>query len=102
MSYTLTKRTPNITEYNGYKYELPQNEYKWVSDPSWYDTKATTAERNLINQYVQLIYDAVKYIQTKDMRIRVMLKMIPESEMPTPEFRQHIVERFYKTLNNLT
>lgn len=95
MPYTVKKNKPTIKEYKGYTYELPNNEYKWISD-DWYDTTATKKERELVDTYVQLIDDSVKYITDKTTRRQLLLKLIPLEKMPTSEFRHQIIDQYYK------
>jgi len=45
--------------------------------------------------YVKLIYDAVEYVPDKQTRIRLIIKLTPLSKMPSFEFRQRIIDRFY-------
>ena len=75
MPYIIINNKPIQTEYNGYKYELPNNTYKWIPD-NWYDSKATQSERDLIDQYVRMIYDSVKYITDKKKRIDLIIELI--------------------------
>jgi hypothetical protein len=95
MPYIVKKNKPIIKEYKGYTYELPNNEYTWIAD-DWYDTQATRKERELVDTYVQLIDDSVKYITDKTTRKKLILKLIPLEKMPTSEFRHQIIDRFYK------
>ena len=96
MPYIVTSTSTVCGEYKGYTYELPANEYKWIPDPTWYDTKATPAERMMINLYVELIYITVKYVHDKEDRKLIIMKMLSTFELPSPEFKQHILHRFYK------
>ena len=96
--YITKTGTPIQGTYKNYKYELPNNEYKWIPD-DWYETRATKAEQNLVDLYVEAIYNAVKYVTDKDTRLRIIMKLTPISEMPCSEFRHQIIDRFYKTIS---
>jgi hypothetical protein len=92
--YTIKKGTPIQKEYNGYKYKVSTDKYTWIPD-NWYYTEATDADRKLVDMYVKLIYDAVEYVPDKQTRIRLIIKLTPLSKMPSFEFRQRIIDRFY-------
>jgi len=95
--YIITKGKPTVHEYKGWIYELPTNEYEWIPDDTWYSTKATQSERDFVDKYVELIYNAVKYVRNKEDRKSIILKMVPSSEMPKLGLRQQIIHQFFKT-----
>ena len=97
MPYIVKKNKPTIKEYKGYTYELPNNEYTWIAD-DWYTTQATRKEQALIDTYVQMIDDSVKYITDETTRINLIIKLLPLEKMPTLEFKQQIIDRYYKLL----
>jgi hypothetical protein len=100
MPYTITTNKPDIVKYNGYKYELPNNIYIWTPD-SWYETKATKQEQDLIDQYVNLIYDSVKYCTNKETINQLIKKIVSLHEMPSIEFRRQIIDRFFRLIKQM-
>jgi len=94
MTYIKTKNTYIQRKYNGYKCELPNNIYKWKHD-NWYETKASPEEKHLIDMYVNIIDDAVKYITNEDKRNQLIMKLIPIDKMPNIDFKPRIIQQFY-------
>jgi hypothetical protein len=97
MPYTITKSKPIIHEYNGYKYELPNETREWIPD-NWYETRATKSEKIFIDKYVQLLDQSLKYITDQSIRIQLTSKLVPLSEMPFLGCEQQIIHRYYKML----
>jgi len=98
MPYTITKSKPIINEYNDYKYELPNEIYKWTPAPNWYETIATRSQRDFIDKYVELLNQSLQYIPNAETRKRLILKLLPFSEMQFSEAQSYIIYYYYKRL----
>ena len=51
--------------------------------------------------YVKMIYDAVEYVTDRKLLIAMIVKLTPPSDMPSFEFRQRIVNRFFEVVSKL-
>jgi len=98
MPYTITKSKPTIHEYKGYKYELPNETYKWTPAPNWYETIATRSQRDFIDIYIQLLNQSLKYISNYETQKQLILKLVPLSEMTFSEAQSYIIYYYFKRL----
>ena len=98
MPYTIRKSKPIINEYNGYKYELPNEIYKWTPVPNWYETIATRSQRDFVDKYIELLNQSLQYISNSETEKRLIFKLLPYSEMQFSEARSYIIYYYFKRL----
>jgi len=55
----------------------------------------------MVDVYVKMIYDAVEYITDRKLRIAMIIKLTPISDMPSIGFRQQIIDRFFDVYSEM-
>ena len=94
MPYLTTETVREVFEHCGIRVDLLNYESTWVED-NWYDTKATSSERRTIDNYVSMLWTALRYVKTIPEINRLMFELLPISEVST-NLRIIIKNQYYK------